>query len=133
MASSALPCSSLAGVHVVNKAMPINNIDSKCYIKQLKSSRTCLIGYPGFILCKWFLITWEVHTHTHAHTHMHIDFADKSNFKKPDTRLPSAGAISDLKNKLHWNTYRYPHLHTHVVSVTLHCCHYFTNVILVHE
>ena len=35
--------------HFVAKATPISYIDSKCHIKKLKSIRTCLIGYSGFI------------------------------------------------------------------------------------
>ena len=45
--------------HFVTKAPPINSIDSKCHTKKLKSSRTCLIGYSGFISLEWFLIAWE--------------------------------------------------------------------------
>ena len=37
----------------VTKAPSINNIDSKCLIRKLKSSRTCLIGYLGFISREW--------------------------------------------------------------------------------
>ena len=55
----------------VTKTMPIDNIDSKCHIKKLKSSRTCLIGYSGFISHEWFLMPWEGDTHTHTHTHTH--------------------------------------------------------------
>ena len=33
----------------VTKVTPINNIDSKSHMKKLKSSRTFLIGYSGFI------------------------------------------------------------------------------------
>ena len=51
-----------------------------------KSNRTCLIGYSGFISREWFLIA-DTHIHTHTHTHTYINFPDKSNFKKPGTRL----------------------------------------------
>ena len=59
--------------------MPISYIDGKCHIKKLKSSRTCLIDYSGFILREWFLIA-------QGQTHTHTDFPDKSNFKKPGER-----------------------------------------------
>ena len=49
----------------VTKAMSIGYIDSKYHIKKLKSSRTCLIGYSGFISRERFLI---VDTHIHTHT-----------------------------------------------------------------
>ena len=53
----------------VTKALPINSIDSKWYTKKLKSSRTCLIGYSGFISLEWFLIArGRTHTHTHLQT-----------------------------------------------------------------
>ena len=54
-----------------------NNIDIKCLTTKLKSSRTCLIGYSGFISHKWFLIAREADTHTHTHA-QHTDFLDKS-------------------------------------------------------
>ena len=40
----------------VTKAPPINSIDSKCRTNKLKSSRTYLIGYSGFISREWFLL-----------------------------------------------------------------------------
>ena len=42
-------------------------MDSKYHIKRLKSSRTCLLGYSGFIACEQFFIAWGVDTHTHAY------------------------------------------------------------------
>ena len=66
-------------------------IDSK-----LKSSRTCLIGYSGFISCEWFFIAWGTGTHTrtrmHTHAHTQTDFPDKSNFKKQREHQPETGA-----------------------------------------
>ena len=61
-------------MHFITKATTINNINSKCYIKKLKSSRTCLIGYSCFILREWFLIAqgW-----TYRQTDIHTDFLDK--------------------------------------------------------
>ena len=53
----------------VTKATPISNTDSKCHIKKLKRSRTCLIGYSGFISCEWLFNSLGG-----GHTH----FADKS-------------------------------------------------------
>ena len=53
--------------YIVTKAPPINSIDSKCRTKKLKSSRTCLIGYSGFISHEWFLIA-RGRTHTHIQT-----------------------------------------------------------------
>ena len=44
----ALPCSSLAVTHSLLSPV-LSIIDRKCPIKKLKSSRTCLIGYSGFI------------------------------------------------------------------------------------
>ena len=39
--------------------------DSKCDVDKLKSSRAYLIGYSGFISCKWFFIAWgQTHKHT---------------------------------------------------------------------
>ena len=52
----------------VTKAKPISYINSKCHIKTLKSSRTCLIGYLAFISHKWFLIAWG-QTHPRTHTY----------------------------------------------------------------
>ena len=44
--------------YFVTKAIPTNNIDSKCHIKKLKSSRTSLI-----VSCEWYLIAWgRAHT-----------------------------------------------------------------------
>ena len=54
--------------------------------KETEISRTCLIGYSGFISCEWFLIAWGEDTHTHAHT----DFPDKSNFKNPGAHIKTA-------------------------------------------
>ena len=36
-------------IQFFTKTMPISNIDRQCHIKKLKSSRTCMIGYSGFI------------------------------------------------------------------------------------
>ena len=36
----------------VTKAMPISYFDSTRHISKLKSSRTCLIGYSGFMSCE---------------------------------------------------------------------------------
>ena len=36
----------------------ISYIDSKCHIRKLKSTRTCLIGYSDFISREWFFIAW---------------------------------------------------------------------------
>ena len=55
--------------HFVTKALPINNIDSKCRTKKLKSNRTGLIGYSGFISHEWFLIVRGADTHRQTHTH----------------------------------------------------------------
>ena len=44
---------------------------ASCCTKKLKSSRTCLIGYTGFISHEWLLIAWGAHTHTHKHKHTH--------------------------------------------------------------
>ena len=52
----------------------IRFITEAAFYKKQKSSRICLIGYSGFILCEWFLIAWGW-TYTH--------FMDKSKFKKP--------------------------------------------------
>ena len=49
------------------------SINSKCLVKKLKSSRTCLIGYLGFISREWFLIALGVDTKTDRHTtHTHV-------------------------------------------------------------
>ena len=54
------------------------------YISKLKSSRTCLIGYSGFISINWFFIAGGEggggHTHTHTYTYRCLH---QSNFKKP--------------------------------------------------
>ena len=48
------------------RPQPFNIIDSECRTKKPKSSRTCLIGYLGFILRKRFLIAQgQTHTHTY--------------------------------------------------------------------
>ena len=52
--------------HFITKAPPIININSKCHIKKLKSSRTCLIGYLDFISREWFLIAWGADTRRHT-------------------------------------------------------------------
>ena len=49
----------LAEIHdtpFVTKDILISYINSKCHIMKLKSSRTCLIGYSGFISREWILI-----------------------------------------------------------------------------
>ena len=51
----------------VTKAMPISYIDSKCHIKKMKRSRTCLIGYSDFISHEWIFIVWGA-THTQTLT-----------------------------------------------------------------
>ena len=48
----------------VTKTTPIGYIDSKCHIKNLKSSKTCLIGYSGLISCQWLLMASGADTHT---------------------------------------------------------------------
>ena len=56
-------------MHFVTKAMPISNITSKCSKKILKSSRTCLIGYSGFISREWLLGQTLTHTINNLHTY----------------------------------------------------------------
>ena len=58
-------------MHIVTKATPISNIDSKCHTKKLISNRICLISYSGFISCEWYLITC-------GRTHTHNNFPDKA-------------------------------------------------------
>ena len=53
----------------VTKATPINSIDGVRHTKKLKSSRTYLTDYLGFISCKQFLLTWGAYTCTHTHKH----------------------------------------------------------------
>ena len=55
----------------IAKATPIGYINSKCHIKRLKSSRTCLIGYSGFISRHQLFMASGADTHTHTHTHTH--------------------------------------------------------------
>ena len=89
----------------VTKVPPISNFDSKCHIKKLKSSKTCLIGYSGFISHEWFLIAWGADTHTRTHTH--TDFAYENNFKKPGQRSVRAwfkNFFTDYSNAM----YQYP-------------------------
>ena len=38
-------------------------------------------------------------THTHTHTHTHMDFIDKNNFKKSDTRRNASGLKIDFFTK----------------------------------
>ena len=92
-------------MHFITKAMPIGYIDNKYHISKLKS-RTCLIGYSGFISREYFFIRSfggghthahmhaHMHTHTHTHTHKHIhthtDFPDESNIKEPGTHWQPA-------------------------------------------
>ena len=64
-------------------------IDSKCHIKKLKSSRTCLVGYSGFFSREQFFIAWGVDTHTHTRIHPH-----RSDFKKPGARRPGLITLS---------------------------------------
>ena len=45
-------------------------------IKKLKGSKTSLIGYSGFILCKWLFIAWGRHIHK-QNTNMQTDFPEK--------------------------------------------------------
>ena len=71
---------------LVTKATPISYIKRKCHINKLKSNRTHLIGYWGFISSELFSIAWGADTYTNTHTHTCIDFPDKSNFKKPATK-----------------------------------------------
>ena len=42
--------------------MPIIYINTKCH---LKSSRTCLVGYSGFVSHEWFFIAGDGWTYTH--------------------------------------------------------------------
>ena len=79
MANTALPCSSLAltQMRFITKATPISYIDSKCHIKKLKSSRTCLIGYSDFISSRMVFNSLRG-----KDTHTHTDFPDKSYFKE---------------------------------------------------
>ena len=51
MANTALLCSSSTVTNdgFITKATPIGYIDSKCNISKVISSRSCLIGYSGFI------------------------------------------------------------------------------------
>ena len=51
----------------------VANIDSKCYIKKLKSSGTCLIGYSDFISREWFFNSLGADTNTNTRT----NFPDK--------------------------------------------------------
>ena len=72
----------------VTKALPISSIDSKWHIKKLKSNRTCLIGYSGFISHEWFLIAWGTDTYTRAHTQTRILTSARKQFQ--ETRYASA-------------------------------------------
>ena len=82
-------------MHFVTKAPPINTIDSKCCTKKLKSSRTFLIGYLGFISCEWFLIAWRADTHTDTHTYRR---PHDINFKKPGARTNQSQILYHLRN-----------------------------------
>ena len=42
-------------MHFITKATPIGYIDSQCHYRQIESSRTCLIGYSGFISREWYV------------------------------------------------------------------------------
>ena len=70
----------------VTKAPPISNIDDKCHIKKLKSSKTCLIGYSGFFSREWFLIAWG------ADTHIHTDVRTKT-MSRNQVRRPSVPGL----------------------------------------
>ena len=50
----------------ITKAMPINNIDSRCCIKKPENSIAYITGYSGFISRELFLLAWGVDTHTHT-------------------------------------------------------------------
>ena len=54
-------------------AMAVNNQwqVASYHGKKLKSSRTCLIGYSGFISREWFLIA-----HGDGHTDTHTNFKE---------------------------------------------------------
>ena len=61
-ANTVLPCSLWMEFTMgfVTKATPINYVD-KCHIKKLKSRKTCLIGYSGFISHEWFTSCEYIH------------------------------------------------------------------------
>ena len=84
-------------MHFTTKAPPINNIDSKCNTKKLKSSRTCLIGYKISFHVNGFYSLGRGHTNTHT------DFPDKSNFKKPETTRIQAYMAMPLFEKIYKN------------------------------
>ena len=81
-------------------------ISSKCLTKKLKSSRTCLIGYSGFI--KGFYNSRGGHTHAHiptSRTKAHawfnktINTAHNSTFLRMDkSAVPSSTSGSTFNN-----------------------------------
>ena len=71
-------------MHFITKPTSISYIDSKCHIKKLKSSWTCLFGdiQTSFHVNGFYSLGADTHTHTHTHTltNTHTDFPAKSNF-----------------------------------------------------
>ena len=63
----------------VTKAMPIGYIDSKCHIKRLKSTKTCLIGYSLHIM--QLVIHGLGGGHTHIRTEMILRYQGHAWFK----------------------------------------------------
>ena len=80
-------------MHYVTKATPINFIDGKCHIKQLKagkSRKTCLTNYTQPISHHMMplVITALEGRHIHRHTHTYQRM-NKNDFKEPH-KWPSA-------------------------------------------
>ena len=68
------------------------------YAEMVKSSRTCLIGYAGFISREWFLIAWGwTHTHMYTHTCTHTHTCTYT----------------------HTHAYTHTHIHTHTLTYQL--------------
>ena len=69
----------------VTKALPISYLDSKCHIKKMKSSRTCLTNHTGqlHIMPLVIMPSREGTTHTNTNTFW------ESNFYKPG--VPACG------------------------------------------
>ena len=76
----------------VTKAIPINNIDSRCHIKKLEDSMAYMADYSGFISHELFLMAGGWHTCAHACSHLH-----GGNFGGPGPCRPTGQHVPGLK------------------------------------
>ena len=78
----------------VTKAIPINNIDSRCHIKKPEGSMAYMAGYSGFISHELFLMAGGGGTGSHTCHRLH-----GGNFGGPGVRRLTGQCVPGVKTR----------------------------------